>query len=73
MNTAISNSKEYRTEVYVTVRDNNVDDKKLIVDDVEKMLRIENYVVVNSNDNYEIWLKDGDKHYIIIEKIRREK
>ncbi len=69
VHTITSNSEEHRTEVYVTVRDDNGNDKKLIIDDVAKMRRIENYMVVSNNDNYGIWLIDKSKHYVITEKI----
>ncbi len=69
VHTTTSNSEEYRTEVYVTVRDDNGNDKKLIMDDVAKMRRITNYEAINNNDSYEIWLRDGSKHYVITEKM----
>ncbi|XGA08445.1 MAG: ankyrin repeat domain-containing protein [Wolbachia endosymbiont of Xenopsylla cheopis] len=65
----IDNIEVYKTEVYVTVRDNSGNDKKLIIDDIAKMLRVESYKVVNNNGEDKIWLIDGSKHYVITEKI----
>ncbi|GHM58178.1 MAG: hypothetical protein sL5_06130 [Candidatus Mesenet longicola] len=65
----IDNIEVHKTEVYVTVRDNSGNDKKLTIDNIAKMLRVESYTAVNNNGDDEIWLIDGSKHYVITEKI----
>ncbi|WP_353286079.1 ankyrin repeat domain-containing protein [Wolbachia endosymbiont (group A) of Philanthus triangulum] len=60
-----------RTDVYVKVKDNNGNDKKLIIGDIIEMKNAERYFVDDYSDGIEILVKVGrDKDRVIKEKIK---
>ncbi len=60
-----------RTDVYVKVKDNNGNDKKLIIGDIVEMKNAERYFVDDYSDGIEILVKVGrDKDRVIKEKIK---
>ncbi|WP_265027618.1 ankyrin repeat domain-containing protein [Wolbachia endosymbiont (group B) of Chorthippus parallelus] len=60
-----------RTDVYVKVKDNNGNDKKLIIGDIIEMKNAERYFVDDYSDGIEILVKVGrDKDRVIKEKMK---
>ncbi|WP_265035252.1 MULTISPECIES: ankyrin repeat domain-containing protein [unclassified Wolbachia] len=59
-----------RTDVYVKVKDNNGNDKKLIIGDIIEMKNAERYFVDDYSDGIEILVKVGrNKDHVITEKM----